>query len=138
MRFTHPRAGKRTRSFKALRWQRASSHFCCAAEIGLAMICNLVAGALGGILVAYLLFHLDAILLPPLLVALSAVAMNNQRLTAFLATALSALIVIALPLTSRLGHDLVAYLAPRLVAVIVATAIGTWMRGRPERETVLR
>jgi hypothetical protein len=82
------------------------------------------AGALVGILVAYLSFQLDPLLLPPLLIALFTVAAHTERRTALLATAATAAAVAALPLTGRGSVDLAGYLLPRMLAVATAVAIG--------------
>jgi hypothetical protein len=81
-------------------------------------------GALAGILVAYLAFQLDALLLPPLLMALFTVATSTERRTVLLATAAAATAVVALPVTGRASVDLAGYLLPRLLAVAAAAAIG--------------
>jgi hypothetical protein len=83
-------------------------------------------GALIGILVAYLFFQLDPLLLPPLLIALFTVATLTDRRTALLATAGATTAVAALPLTGRGSVDLAGYLLPRLLAVASAATIGLW------------
>jgi hypothetical protein len=55
------------------------------------------AGALAGILAAYLLFDLDPLLLPGVLVALCTVAATRHRITMALATAATAAAITAMP-----------------------------------------
>jgi hypothetical protein len=92
-------------------------------------------GALVGILVAYLAFQLDPLLLPPLLIALFTVATLTERRTALLATAATAAAVAALPLTGRGSVDLAGYLLPRMLAVATAAAIGLWAQTHTPNET---
>jgi hypothetical protein len=92
-------------------------------------------GALLGILVAYLAFQLDPLLLPPLLVALFTVAKVGERRTVLLATVATAATVAALPLTGRASIGLAGYLLPRLLAVAAAAATGTWARTHTAPET---
>jgi hypothetical protein len=92
-------------------------------------------GALAGIVVAYLLFQLDPLLLPPLLLALLNVALLKERRTVLLATAATAAAVAALPLTGRASVGLAGYLLPRLLAVAAAAALGLWARTRTQKET---
>jgi FtsH-binding integral membrane protein len=91
-------------------------------------------GALVGILVAYLVFEPDPLLLPALLFALFTVATLRERRTVLLATAATATAVVALPLTGRASVDL-AGLLPRLLAVGVAAAIGLWAQTHTTKET---
>lgn len=93
------------------------------------------AGALAGILVAYLAFELDPLLLPPLLIALFTVATGAERRTVLLATAAAAATVAALPLTGRASVDLSSYLLPRLLAVATTAAIGLWAQTHRAKET---
>jgi hypothetical protein len=92
-------------------------------------------GALVGILVAYLVFELDQLLLPPLLIALFTVATQTDRRTALLATAATAAVVAALPLTGRGAVDLAGYLLPRMLAVAAAAAIGLRARTHTRNES---
>ena len=92
-------------------------------------------GALAGILIAYFAFQLDPLLLPPLLIALLTMATVTERRTALLATAATAIAVVALPLTGRGPIDLAGYLLPRLLAVAAAAAIGLWAQTHTPRET---
>jgi hypothetical protein len=92
-------------------------------------------GALAGILVAYLLFQLDPLLLAPLLLALLNVALLRERRTVLIATAATAAAVAALPLTGRTPIGLAGYLPPRLLAVAAAVALGLWARTRIPKET---
>jgi hypothetical protein len=91
-------------------------------------------GALVGILVAYLLFQLDPLLLPPLLLALLNVALQKERRTVLLATAATAAAVVALPLTGRAPVGLAGYLLPRVLPVAAAAALGLWARTRITKE----
>ena len=94
-------------------------------------------GALVGILIAYLAFQLDPLLLPPLLIALFTVATLTERRTVLLATAAAAAAttVAALPLTGRASIDLAGYLVPRLLAVAAAATIGLWAQTNTATET---
>ena len=91
-------------------------------------------GALVGILIAYLAFQLDPLLLPPLLIALFTVATLTERRAVLLATA-AATTVAALPLTGRASTDLAGYLLPRLLAVATAAAIGLWAQTHIAKKT---
>jgi hypothetical protein len=92
-------------------------------------------GAFVGILVAYFLFQLDAILLPPLLLALLSLALLRERRTVLLATAASIAAVTALPFTGRASVGLAGYLLPRLLAVAAAAALGLLAQTRTAKET---
>ena len=92
-------------------------------------------GALVGILIAYVAFQLDPLLLPPLLIALFTVATCGERQTVLFATAATATTVVALPLTGRASTDLAGYLVPRLLAVGSAAAIGVWAQTNTATET---
>jgi len=92
-------------------------------------------GALLGILIAYLAFQLDPLLLPPLLIALFTVATLSERRAVLPATAAAATAVAALPLTGRASVDLAGYLLPRLLAVATAAATGLRARTHIARET---
>jgi hypothetical protein len=91
-------------------------------------------GALIGILIAYFVFQLDPLLLPPLLIALFTVAAVGGRRTVLLGTAGTASTVAALPLTGRASIDLAGYLL-RLVAVAAAAVIGLRTQTHTARET---
>ena len=92
-------------------------------------------GALVGILIAYLAFQLDPLLLPPLLIALFTVATFTERQTVLFATVATATTIAALPLTGRASIDLAGYLPPRLLAVGAAATIGVWARTNSTTET---
>jgi hypothetical protein len=92
-------------------------------------------GSLLGILVAYLAFQLDPLLLPPLLIALLTVATVTERRIALLATAATAIAVVALMFTGRGPVDLAGYVLPRLLAVAAAGAIGLWAQTSTAQET---
>ncbi len=92
-------------------------------------------GALVGILIAYLAFQLDPLLLPALLTALFTVATLPVRRTALLATAATAVTVAALPLTGRASTDLGGYLLPRLLAVTTAAGAGLWAQTHMTMDT---
>jgi hypothetical protein len=92
-------------------------------------------GALAGILVAYLLFQLDPLLLPPLLLAVRNVALLKERGTVLLATTAAAAAVAAVPLTGRASVGLAGYLLPRLLAVAAAAALGLWAQTHTPKET---
>jgi hypothetical protein len=88
-----------------------------------------------GILLAYLAFQLDPLLLPALLTGLFTVATLAERRAVLLATAATTTAVAALPLTGRASFDLPGYLLPRLLAVATAAAIGLWAQTRARTET---
>ena len=90
-------------------------------------------GSLLGILIAYFAFQLDPLLLPPLLIALLTMATVTERRTALLATAATAIAVVALPLTGRGPIDLAGYLLPRMLAVSTAAAAGRSTQGHTAR-----
>jgi hypothetical protein len=92
-------------------------------------------GALAGILMAYLAFQLDPLLLPPLLIALFSVATFRERQTVLFASTATATTVAALPLTGRASIDLAGYLVPRLLAVAAAATIGLWAQTNKATET---
>ena len=92
-------------------------------------------GALVGILVAYFLFQLDAILLAPLLLGLLNLALLRERRTVLLATTASAAAIAAVPFTGRASVGLAGYLLPRLLAVAAAAAIGLLGHTRTAKET---
>jgi hypothetical protein len=92
-------------------------------------------GALLGILIAYLAFQLDPLLLPALSIAVFTVATMTERRTVLLATVATATTVAALPVTGRASVDLAGYLSPRLLAVAAAAALGLRARTHTARET---
>ncbi len=87
-------------------------------------------GALAGILAAYLIFDLDPLLLPGVLVALCAVAATRHRTTMAMATAATAAAITAMPYLHSDPVSLAGYILPRLAAAAIATAAGTWLYAR--------
>jgi hypothetical protein len=93
------------------------------------------AGALAGIIVAYVLFQLDPILLPVLLLALYTVAAQKRRRMLALAVAGSALAVYAVSLIGpRTAVQVDSYVLPRLVAIAVVAALGAFVGARKTPE----
>ncbi len=88
------------------------------------------AGALAGILAAYLLFALDPLLLPGVLFALCTVAATRHRTT--LALAATAAAIAAMPYLHGDPASLPGYLLPRLAAAAIAAAAGAWLHARPD------
>lgn len=87
------------------------------------------AGALAGILAAYLLFALD-LLLPGVLFALFTVAATRHRTTMALAATATAAVITAMPYLHGDPVSLPAYLLPRLAAAAIAAAAGAWLHAR--------
>jgi len=95
-------------------------------------------GALAGILAVYLVFALDPLLLPAVLFALLTVAMERDLRTAALAAAATAAAIGAWPFIDGRTVSFGGYILPRLAAVGIAFAAGTYLRLRrpacaPER-----
>lgn len=85
-------------------------------------------GALAGILAAYAVTDLAAILIGPVLLALATAADRRGRRVAVAATAVTALVVLTMPV---LHGDRVSVLAgelPSLAAVLLAAGLGAWIR----------
>ena len=90
------------------------------------------AGALAGVLAAYLLVDLDPLLLPGVLVALCTVAATGPRTTMALAATATAAAIAAMPYLHGDPVSLPGYLLPRLAAAAIAAAAGTWLHARRE------
>jgi hypothetical protein len=90
------------------------------------------AGALAGILAAYLILDLDPLLLPGVLVALFTVAATRHRTTLVLAATATAVVIAAIPYLHGDPVSLPGYLLPRLAAAVTAVAAGTWLHARRE------
>jgi hypothetical protein len=90
------------------------------------------AGALAGILAAYLLLALDPLLLPGVLVALFTVAVTRHRTTMALAATATAAVITAMPSLHGDPVSVPGYLLPRLAAAAVAAAAGAWLHARQE------
>jgi len=86
------------------------------------------AGALAGILAAYLAFDLDPLLLPAVLFALLTVAATRGRRTAAVAAAATAIAIAAMPYLHGDPVSLPGHLLPRLAAA----AAGTYLHTRGE------
>ena len=93
-------------------------------------------GALSGILAAYLLFQLDPLLLPAVLLALLNVAMMRDRRTTAIAGTVTAALIAAWPDIRGHAVSFVAYSLPRLAAAGAAVAAGLYLRARQDRRTV--
>ena len=90
------------------------------------------AGALAGILAAYLLFAIDPLLLPGVLVALLTVAATRHRRIMALAGIATAAVITAMPYLHGDPVSLPFYLLPRLAAAGIAAAAGAWLHARQE------
>ena len=90
------------------------------------------AGALAGILAAYLIFNLDPLLLPGVLVVLFTVATTRHRTTMALAVTATAVVITAVPYLHGDPVSVPGYLLPRLAAAAVAAAAGAWLHARRE------
>jgi hypothetical protein len=89
-------------------------------------------GALAGILAAYLLFALDPLLLPAVLLALLTVAaVRDHRTTAVAAIATMAALA-AMPYLRGDPVSFTGYSLPRLAAACAVVAAGTYLRTRRE------
>jgi hypothetical protein len=88
------------------------------------------AGALAGVLAAYLAFDLDLLLLPAVLVALLTVAATRGRRTAVVAAAATATAIAAMPYLHGDPVSLPGHLLPRLAAAAIAAAAGTYLNER--------
>lgn len=88
------------------------------------------AGALAGILAAYLLFALDPLLLPGVLFALFTVAATRHRTTMALAATATAAVITAMPYLHGDTVSLPGHLLPRLTAAAIAAAAGAWLHAR--------
>jgi len=93
-------------------------------------------GALAGILAAYMLFSLDPLLLPAVLLALLNVAMMRDRRTAALAAAATAAATAVWPDIRGYAVSIAGYSLPRLAAVGVVVAAGMYLRERRNRRAV--
>jgi hypothetical protein len=91
------------------------------------------AGALAGILAAYLLFSLDPLLLPAVLLALCTVAAARDNQTAAAAAAVTELALAAEPYIRGEAVSFAGYGLPRLAAVGIAVAAGMYLRERRNR-----
>jgi hypothetical protein len=90
-------------------------------------------GALAGILAVYLVFALDPLLLPAVLFALLAVAMECDQRTATVAAAATAVATAAWPYVGGHGVSFSGYILPRLAAFGIAVAVGLYLRARRHR-----
>jgi hypothetical protein len=89
------------------------------------------AGALAGILAVYLLFDLDPLLLPAVLLALLTVADRRPRAAAVAAIATAA-VTVATPYLHGDTVSFAGYSLPRLAAAGIAVAAGMCLRRRRE------
>jgi hypothetical protein len=85
-------------------------------------------GALAGIVVVYVLADLDTIMILPVLLAVAAVADRRERRTAATATLMTATVMAAMPFLHGDRVSVLAGTLPRLAAVILAAALGAWLR----------
>jgi hypothetical protein len=93
------------------------------------------AGALVGILAAYLLFALDPLLLPGVLFALLTIATTRHRQTVVLAATATAAAIAAMPYIHGGPVSFPEYILPRLAAAGAAVAAGLYLRARQDRRT---
>ena len=93
-------------------------------------------GALAGILAVYVLFQLDPLLLPAVLLALLTVAMERDRRTAIIAAAATVAATAAWPDIGGHAVSFAGYILPRLAAAGVVVAAGTYLRERRNHRTV--
>jgi len=85
-------------------------------------------GALASILVMYGVTGLDTLLIMPVMFAVATVADGRERRTATLATLISALVVVVVPLLRGDKAGILTDTMPYLAAVIVAAGLGAWVR----------
>ncbi len=85
------------------------------------------AGALAGILAAYLIFDLPWLTLPPMLFALLTVAAVRDHRTVTVASAAAAAVITAVPYLHGHGGNFAGYTLP-LAAAGAAVAAGTYLR----------
>jgi hypothetical protein len=88
------------------------------------------AAALAGVLAGYLAFDLDPLLLPGVLFALITVAATRGRRTVAVAAAAAAAVIAVMPDLHGDPVSLSRYLLPRLAAVMIAGAAGTYLHAR--------
>lgn len=86
------------------------------------------AAALAGILVVYALADLDTIMILPVLVAVATVADRRGPRAAAAAMLVTALVVAAMPVVHGDRVSVLAGTLPHLAAVILAAALGAWVR----------
>ena len=86
------------------------------------------AGALAGILAAYLIFDLPWLTLPPMLFALVTVAAVRDHRTVTVAAAAVAAVITAGPYLHGDGDSFAGYTLPLLAAAGAAVAVGTYLR----------
>jgi hypothetical protein len=86
------------------------------------------AGALAGILAAYLIFDLPWLTLPPLLFTLLTVAAARDHRTVTAAAAAAAAVITAAPHLHGDRANLAGYTPPLLAAAGAAVAAGTYLR----------
>lgn len=89
-------------------------------------------GALAGILAVYLLTDLEPLTLLPLLLALLTVAVVSDHLSARLATAATAVVIVAMPYIHGAEVSIPGYALSRLAAVGLTVAAGRYLRARRE------
>jgi len=85
-------------------------------------------GALAGILLAYMLTDLDTIMILSVLLAVATVADQRERRLSAAATLVTATAVAVTPLLHGDQASILAGILPRLAAVILAAALGAWVR----------
>jgi hypothetical protein len=93
-------------------------------------------GALAGILAAYVLFQLDPLLLPAVLLALLTVAASRDYRTAAIAAAAVAAATAVWPDIRGHAVSFAGYSLPRLAAAGAAVAAGMYLRKRRNRRAV--
>jgi hypothetical protein len=85
-------------------------------------------GALASILVMYALADLDTLLILPILFAVATVADRLDRRAVAAATLITALVVAGMPFLHGDKVSILTGTLPHLAAVIVAAALGAWVR----------
>ncbi len=88
------------------------------------------AGALAGILAAYLIFDLPWLTLPPMLLMLLTVAAIRDRRTVAVATTAVAAVIAAVPFLHEGAASLAGYILPLLAAVGIVAVAGMYARAR--------
>jgi hypothetical protein len=90
-------------------------------------------GALAGIVAVYVVFALDPLLLPAVLVALLTVAAERDQRTAAIAAAATAAATVTWPYLGGHAFSFAWHSLPRLAAFAIAVAAGMYLRQRRNR-----
>ena len=95
------------------------------------------AGALAGILVVYLLFALDPLLLPAVLFALLTIAATRHHRTVAVTAAATVAALAAEPYVHGGTLSVAGYMLPRLAAAAAAVAAGLYLRAQHSRRAAV-